>query len=103
MHFTELRNMAVICEVASKEEGFEPELSYGSHFFQDLVESNIFYVAIFDGQKDVMFHPERLLKYENIIDTIIPQESQLANVIYVAKSQGLEIFSDILTQTLLCR
>ena len=103
VHFTELRNMAVICEVASKEEGFEPELSYGSHFFQDLVESNIFYVAIFDGQKDVMFHPERLLKYENIIDTIIPQESQLANVIYVAKSQGLEIFSDILTQTLLCR
>ncbi len=103
VHFTELCNMAVICEVASKEEGFEPELSYGSHFFQDLVEANIFYVAIFDGQKEVVFHPNKLFHFPNILEEIIPVESQLADVIYVAKTEGLEIFSDILTQTLLCK
>jgi hypothetical protein len=103
VHFTELCNMSVICEVASREEGFEPELSYGSHFFQDLVEADIFYVAIFDGQKDVIFRPERLFRFENCIRTIVPDEAQLEDIIHIAKTDGLELFSDILTQTLLCK
>ena len=68
VHFTELCNMAVICEVASKEDGFEPELSYGSHFFQDLVESDIFYVAVFDGRKDVCFRPELIVNKPNLLE-----------------------------------
>jgi hypothetical protein len=103
VHFTELCNMAVICEVASKEEGFDPELSYGSHFFQDLVEADIFYVAIFGGQKEVEFHPEKLFQYKNIISNFIPEEAILSDVIHIAKTDGMEIFSDILTQKLLCK
>jgi pyruvate, water dikinase len=103
VHFTELCNMSVICEVASREEGFEPELSYGSHFFQDLVEANIFYAAIFNGQKDVVFHPEKLLKFENITETILPSDTGNSDAIRVFKTDGMEIFSDIITQTLLCR
>lgn len=102
VHFTELCNMAVICEVASKEEGFEPELSYGSHFFQDLVEADIFYVAIFNGQKEVIFHPERLQEYPNQYSIVLPGESELEKVIHIAKTDRLEIYSDIVTQTLLC-
>ena len=103
VHFTELCNMSVICEVASKEEGFQPELSYGSHFFQDLVEADIFYVAVFVGQKEVQFHPELILREENILEDIIPKESQLLEVIHLARTTGMEIYSDIRTQTLLCR
>lgn len=102
VHFTELCNMAVICEVASKEEGFEPELSYGSHFFQDLVEADIFYAAVFDGQQDVIFHPDIILNRDNILGSIVPQEAQAENVIHIVRTDGLEIFSDILTQSLLC-
>ena len=40
VHYTELSHMTAICEVASMEGGFMPELSYGSHFFQDLVETS---------------------------------------------------------------
>lgn len=103
VHFTELCNMSVICEVASTEAGFMPELSYGSHFFQDLVESDIFYVAIFDGQKDVVYHPDWILSKENLLTAIIPEEMQLSNVIHIAKTDSMEIFSDIISQTLLCR
>jgi len=42
VNFTEICNMKVICEYSSKKEGFMPELSYGSHFFQDIIESEIF-------------------------------------------------------------
>ena len=43
--------MSVICEVAEESAGLMPELSYGSHFFQDLVEMEIFYVAIFSRSR----------------------------------------------------
>lgn len=102
VHFAEVCNMSAICEVASKEEGFEPELSYGSHFFQDLVESDIFYIAVFNGQKDVIFHPELLQSYDNIYRTILPEEDQLEDIIGVYATAGMELFSDILTQSLLC-
>ncbi|MDF2486505.1 MAG: pyruvate kinase, partial [Herbinix sp.] len=103
VHFSELCNMSIICEVASKEEGFEPELSYGSHFFQDLVEADIFYVAIFNGQREVIFHPEKLSQYPNIFKDILPGDNRLEEVIYIARTEGMEIYSDIIRQTLLCK
>jgi len=103
VHFSELCNMSVICEVASSETGFMPELSYGSHFFQDLVETGIFYVAVFDGHNDVIYNPEYILKKENILETLLPQSSQYKDIIRIVKTDGMEIFSDIVTQTLLCR
>jgi len=103
VHFAELCNMSVICEVSSAKAGLMPELSYGSHFFQDLVESGIFYVAIFEGQKDVIFNTGRILEKENILESVIAQSTQLSDVIHIAKTDGMEIFSDIVTQTLLCR
>ncbi len=56
VHFTEIANISVLCEVSSQKSGFMPELSYGSYFFQDLVESEIFYAGIFEGQQDVIFN-----------------------------------------------
>lgn len=103
VHFSELCNMSVICEVAFRDAGFTPELSYGTHFFQNLVEAGIFYVAIFDGQEDVVFNPEYILKKENMLAAILPQCKQLANVIHVAQTEGLVLFSDIVTQKAICK
>lgn len=103
VHFSELCNMKVLCEYASKKEGFMPELSYGSHFFQDIVESGIFYVAIFDGYQDVIFNPDRILREENLLTAFLPKSGKFKDVIHVAKTSGMEIYSDIVTQRLLCK
>jgi len=104
VHFTELCNMSVICEVASCETGFMPELSYGTHFFQNLVEAGIFYAAIFDGQDKVEFHPELILERENMLSTLLPQSKKFVDVIHVAKTDGgLVLYSDIVTQKLICK
>jgi len=102
LNFSELCNMSVICEVSSADAGFVPELSYGSHFFQDLVETGIFYVAIIDGQRDVVFNPERILKRDNILEAIISGKA-FSDVIHVSRTDGMEIFSDIVSQVVLCR
>lgn len=103
VHFSELCNMQVLCEVASNEAGFMPELSYGSHFFQDIVESGIFYVAIFEGQEGVVFNPDRILEKENILESVLPEGSRFSNVIHISQTTGMEIFSDIVTQKLICK
>ncbi len=103
VHFTELSHMAVICEIASREAGMMPELSYGSHFFQDLVETGIFYVALFDGRADVVYHPERILERDNELPSLLPDSEPFADVIHVVRTPVMEVFSDIVSQQLLCR
>jgi len=103
VHFSEISNMAVVCEVASNNTGMMPELSYGSHFFQDLVETGIFYAAIFAGQKNVIYHPERILDEENLLGNMLPECAVFADVIKVVQTDGLVVYSDIGTQKLVCR
>ncbi|MDF2720735.1 MAG: pyruvate kinase [Paenibacillus sp.] len=102
VRFSELCYMSAICEVASGEGGMMPELSYGSHFFQDLVETGIFYAALFTGHSDVAFHPERILVLANVLEELLPHGKPLSDVIHVARTDGMELYSDIATQRLIC-
>ena len=54
--FSEIDNIAAIAEIAYKEGSLIPELSFGTHFFQDLVEMNIFYMAIYPENEKVIFN-----------------------------------------------
>lgn len=59
--FAQLSNVNALCESSFESEGLMPELSFGSHFFQDLVESDIFYGAIFEkdcvqGKRSIYQH-----------------------------------------------
>jgi hypothetical protein len=102
VHFTELCNMSVICELAFKDGGLMPELSYGSHFFQDLVEADIFYVALFDDD-DVFFNKDKIIRSENIISTLLPKKALFNNVIRVVRLAGTELYSDTVSQILFCK
>lgn len=102
VNFSEICNMAVICEVASSDAGFMPELSYGSHFFQDLVETGIFYVAIFDGTNGVCYNREYIGTKSNLLSEILPNSQVFSDVIKLIKPDNLEIYSDIVSQKLIC-
>ena len=101
VHFTELCHMLGIFEVSYADRHLLPELSYGSHFFQDLVESGVFYGAVMNGSSNVIFNQEFITKRENILNKIVPQ-SKYDNVICVAETPGLELFSDTVAQRMIC-
>ena len=65
--FSDISTFSVVCEVEETKAGYNPELSYGSHIFQDLVESEIFYTAVFHNEKVIQYSPERLEKFRNIV------------------------------------
>jgi len=102
VHFSELCNMSVICEISYKQAGLMPELSFGSHFFQDIVESGIFYAAIFEGEEGVSFRPERILDRQNLLGDILPGEKEWEHTVHLAQTSGLTLYSDIASQKLLC-
>ena len=102
VHFSELCNMTVMCEVSHKQGGLIPELSFGSHFFQDIVEADIFYAAIFDGDQNVIFNPNQVLKNKNLLIETLPSEKNYEQVIHLTKNNGLTLYSDITSQEILC-
>ena len=103
VHFSELCNMTALCELSYRQAGFMPELSFGSHFFQDIVESGIFYAAIFDGNPEVMFRPELVLNSDNLLEEFLPKERALSRVIHLSKIDRLTLYSDIISQKVLCQ
>jgi hypothetical protein len=70
--FAEISEFNAICEISETGAGYMPELSYGSHIFQDLVEADILYVAVFEDKRRIHFHPEKLMEMENGILEIVP-------------------------------
>ncbi|MBD3426681.1 MAG: phosphoenolpyruvate synthase [Candidatus Omnitrophica bacterium] len=102
--FAEINNIAMMGEIAFPEGNLMPELSFGTHFFQDLIETNIFYVALFPENDNVVFNTEWLKNCENVFAELVPDADKYSGVIsvYEAKNTGLKIMSDILSQKVVC-
>ena len=100
VHFTELSRMTAICEVAYHD--MTPELSFGSHFFQDLVESGIFYAAVHGGSEEGEFHPHRLPAGQEEGELWEGCDSTVRQALYLAATPGLCLHSDIVSQSVLC-
>jgi len=45
----------VLLEIARKKGNYLPELSFGTHFFQDLVEANIRYIPLYPDDPETVF------------------------------------------------
>ena len=70
--FADISHFSAILEEAYSEVGYMPELSFGSHMFQDLVEAEIYYGALFENEKKIEFNKEKLYDYQNILKDINP-------------------------------
>lgn len=97
VHFSELSNAAVLVEYTYGD--FHPELSYGSHFFLDLVEFDIFYVAVLDGAPGVSFNPDWVLGRPNIVDEFVPGAG---TVLHVARPDSMVLHADAVARRLVC-
>lgn len=103
VRFAEINHANALVEATDARGNFRPELSYGSHFFQDLVETGIFYAAIFDDRAGVTFNPELVTDRPNQLLELVPEaEPDLVEVVHVARFDDLELYSDVVTQRVLC-
>ena len=54
--YSDINKTAMLIEIAVKQSKYEPELSFGTHFFQDLVEENIKYLPLYPEDNDIIFN-----------------------------------------------
>ncbi|WP_026652126.1 PEP/pyruvate-binding domain-containing protein [Butyrivibrio proteoclasticus] len=80
--FADISEFEAVCEVEETEAGYNPELSYGSHIFQDLVEANILYSAIFTGDKTKAFLPDKLCDYQDIASDFA-EDARCSGIVHV--------------------
>ncbi len=81
--YSDISNTAMLLEIARKKGNYIPDLSFGTHFFQDLVESSIRYLPLYPDDHDVTFNEFFLTHSKNILDDILPEYSFLNETIRV--------------------
>ena len=100
--FSDISEFDIVCETEESKAGYNPELSYGSHIFQDLVEAEILYTAIFNNEKTIHFAPEKL---ESVKDLVMDftVETALKDIVHVYDLKGVksEVFNDVANEHLM--
>ena len=101
VNYTEISHFDCLCELAYSSHGLRPELSYGSHFFQDLVEAGTFYTALYRGEAGCEFHDALFEAYPNRYGALLGAESEpdMEKVIRVLDTENRAIlYSEIASQ-----
>ncbi|MFH1576819.1 MAG: PEP/pyruvate-binding domain-containing protein [Candidatus Margulisiibacteriota bacterium] len=103
VNFAEINNVSSLVEVDDPEGGFMPELSFGSHFFLDLVETNIFYTALFLDNEEVVFDKKWLDGLANQLTDLVADAVAYQSVIKVHDfKKKIELLSDVTSQRVVC-
>lgn len=78
--YGDIYNTKVLIEMAVAHNGHVPELSYGTHFFQDLVEAGIHSLALHlgAGPESGTFNWQFFAEAPNVLETLLPEDSQLS-------------------------
>jgi len=81
--YEDINRTLILGEVAFEDGGSTPEVSYGTHFFNDLVEAQIIPVAIYPDQPDTLFREDFLLRAPNMLEELLPEFRELGSVVHV--------------------
>ncbi len=81
--YSDINNTAVLVEVARKRGNYVPDLSFGTHFFQDLVESSIRYLPLYPDDEGVVFNEAFFHSSRNLLRDLLPDFADLEEVVRV--------------------
>ncbi len=100
--FSDISAYEIICETEETKAGYNPELSYGSHIFQDLVEAEILYTAVFKNGKTIRFSPKKLETTKDLVADFEPGEG-LADIVHVydVSDRKCRVYNDVANEHLM--
>jgi hypothetical protein len=79
--YADISNTAALVEVARRRGDYVPDLSFGTHFFQDLVESDIRYVPLFPDEPGTVFNERFLRGAANSLARLLPDAAGVADLV----------------------
>jgi len=87
--YSDINNTAVLIEIARKKGNYVPDLSFGTHFFQDLVEASIRYLPLYPDDESVFFREDLLIDSPNELGNLLPEYANLADTIHVIEVNSI--------------
>ncbi len=83
VRYADINRCRMLIEVARQKDGFSPEVSFGTHFFQDLVEANIHYLPLYPDESGNRFNEVFFRQARNSLADIVPADADYAEDIRV--------------------
>ncbi len=87
--YGDINNTSLLIEIAKKTGEYTPELSFGTHFFQDLVEADIKYLPLYPDEEKITFNEKKLLNTKNYLSEKLPKYKDYEKVVKVVKTTDL--------------
>jgi pyruvate,water dikinase len=91
--FSDISNAAVLVELAREDRGHVPEVSYGTHFFLDLVENQILYLPVYPSDPEAQFNDKFFASAPNVLADLVADVGSYGDIIRLidvpASSGGL--------------
>jgi hypothetical protein len=81
--YADINNTAMLLEIARAKGGYVPEVSFGTHFFQDLVEAQIRYLPLYPDEPGNVFQEPFLRLSTNLLPELLPEFAHLEDVLHV--------------------
>jgi hypothetical protein len=92
-----------VCEVVEMHAGLIPDVSLGTHFFNDLVEHDLLYLACFPGKSGNTMDESWLLSAPSVTPILSPEAGALQEVVRWIEADGLILHADPSYQTAVIR
>lgn len=79
--YADINNTSMLIEVARSKGGYVPELSFGTHFFQDLVEADIRYLPLYPDESGNLFNEKFFKETPNSIGQFLEVEQRFSDCV----------------------
>ncbi len=86
--FAEINRAAVLCEIVAMHEHLVPDVSLGTHFLNEVVETDMLYLALFPQRGNNYLSTEWFENAPNRLLQIVPKAGQWADAIRVIDVAG---------------
>ncbi len=106
--FSEISTAAIICEIVAMREDLVPDVSLGTHFFNELVESDILYLALFPDRDGNFLNESFFDGCRNKLPELLPDSASRSDVVRVIDAADLsdgrlvKLTADALKQRVVC-
>jgi hypothetical protein len=81
--YADIYNSSALIEIAQSGDEDTIEVSYGTHFFQDLVESEIYPLPLYLNSPDTVFNRAFFEETPNALDELLSDDAQFADYVKV--------------------
>ncbi len=106
--FVDINNVSIICEIVTMRDNLVPDVSLGTHFFSEMVEMDMLYLALFPDRESNMINEHFFEESTNVLSELLPGEAKWSNAIRVvdvanqANHNTLKLHADTIKQEAFC-